>query len=171
MRSEEAWTGDRAELVVQKPSAEVFRAAAANHWRLGVDGLYTARARPGAVERPPRFADRIGFVRRGRMGAAGRLTAQNGGCRLGQWFMRWPLGPEQRGILTELSDPDHATEGDKCYVLRRRTAKATALGYLAPLPLELRAGAPAEPITFSIADVRPCPGSCPAILQRHFLPL
>jgi hypothetical protein len=53
MRSEEAWTGDRAELVVQKPSAEVFRAAAANHWRLGVDGLYTAHARPGAVERPP----------------------------------------------------------------------------------------------------------------------
>jgi hypothetical protein len=31
VRSEEAWTGDRTELVVQKPSADVFRAAATNH--------------------------------------------------------------------------------------------------------------------------------------------
>ena len=89
MRSEEAWTGDRTTLVVQKPPPEVFRAAAANNWSLGVDGLYT-------------------------------------------WFLPWPLGMEQRGILSELSDPDHTVEGDKRYVLRRRTETATTLGYTAP---------------------------------------
>ena len=111
MRSEEAWTGDRTTLVVQKPPPEVFRAAAANNWSLGVDGLYT-------------------------------------------WFLPWPLGMEQRGILSELSDPDHTVEGDKRYVLRRRTETATALGYTAPLPLELAAAEAGVPhrVAFSVAD-------------------
>ena len=54
-----------------------FRAAAANLWAAGADGLYT-------------------------------------------WFLQWPLQPQDRAILTELSDPELLIEKDKHYFIRRR---------------------------------------------------
>ena len=53
------------------------------------------------------------------------------------WFMRWPLGEAQRTTLTELGDPDLVKQGDKHYVLRRRSEPATELGYEAALPVEI----------------------------------
>ena len=70
------------------------------------------------------------------------------------WFMRWPLGVEQRSILTEIGDPDLIVEGNKRYVLRRRSDEATALGYGADLPIELRSSEPGQrhEIPFNMAD-------------------
>jgi len=89
----------------------MMRAAAANFWSRGVDGLYT-------------------------------------------WFLRWPLGAVERGILTELGDPDLVKEGNKHYVLRRRHEVAAELGYNAILPLEIPSADPSKryEIPFYLAD-------------------
>ena len=93
------------------PTPEIVRAAAANFWDRGVDGLCT-------------------------------------------WFMKWPLGAEQRGVLSELGDPDLGKEGNKRYVLRRRSQAAADLGYDAPLPFAIEAADPARrySVPFHIAD-------------------
>jgi len=89
----------------------MMRAAAANFWNRGADGLYT-------------------------------------------WFLHWPLGDVERGILTELGDPEVAKEGSKQYVLRRRQEAADALGYDATLPLEIPSADPGKRygIPFYLAD-------------------
>jgi hypothetical protein len=89
----------------------MMRAAAANFWSRGVDGLYT-------------------------------------------WFLRWPLRTVERGILTELGDPDLVKEGNKHYVLRRRDKVAAELGYNAILPLEIPSADPSKryKIPFYLAD-------------------
>ena len=93
------------------PTPERVRAAAANYWAKGADGLYT-------------------------------------------WFMRWPLEDTERRILTEIGDPDLIKEGDKQYVVLRRSENATELGYGATLPLEIPSADPGKryAIPFSIAD-------------------
>ena len=80
--------------VKEYPTPEIMRAAAANFWDRGVDGLYT-------------------------------------------WFMRWPLGDEERSILTELGDPELIKERKKHYVLPRRSQLAKEQGYDQPIPLEI----------------------------------
>jgi hypothetical protein len=111
VRYEDTWTGDRTTTVQTYSTPETMRAAAANYWERGVDGLYT-------------------------------------------WFMPWPLGPEQRGMLTEIGDPDLIKEGNKRYVLCRRPKETAGLGYHIPLPLELDSSRPGErhAIPFYIAD-------------------
>ena len=70
------------------------------------------------------------------------------------WFLSWPLGPEERGLLTELSDPGQMRERDKHYFLRRHSEESASHDYEVALPLELSAadmGNPAQ-IPFLIAD-------------------
>lgn len=75
-------------------TSAMMRAAAANFWGAGVDGLYT-------------------------------------------WSLRWPLGDVERGILTEMSDPDATKEGDKHYFLRRCHDLIADHDYGAFLPLQI----------------------------------
>ena len=87
------------------------RAAAANFYDKGVDGLYT-------------------------------------------WFLPWPLGHREWGLLTELGDPTRLKEGDKHYYLRRRDSDTTEMGYEVSIPLEIPSAAPGKlyAIPFYISD-------------------
>ncbi len=95
--------------IKEYPSPEMFRAAAANYWDWGVDGLYT-------------------------------------------YMLHWPLGVEERAILSEWGAAEMVKEQNKHYVLARRSQAAAALGYDHPLPHPLSAGAQAHEISFYIAD-------------------
>ena len=70
------------------------------------------------------------------------------------WFLPWPLGHEQRGLLTELGDWDALRKGDKHYYLRRRHPEMVENGYDAELPLQVPFGQPGQPreIRFYISD-------------------
>jgi hypothetical protein len=95
--------------IKEYPTPEMFRAAAANYWDWGVDGLCT-------------------------------------------YMLHWPLGVEERAILSELGDAEMVKEKNKHYVLARRSPTAAALGYDHTLPHELSVGAKAHEISFYIAD-------------------
>jgi hypothetical protein len=53
------------------------------------------------------------------------------------WFMRWPLGDAERRTLSEIGDPDLVSEGEKHYVVNRRTRYTELVGFERPLPLEI----------------------------------
>ncbi len=53
------------------------------------------------------------------------------------WFLDWPLGAEERNMLTEMANPDLMVEANKQYRLSRRTEQAAKLGYSTTLPLEI----------------------------------
>ena len=92
--------------------AEHFRAAAANFWDWGVDGLYS-------------------------------------------YMFHWPLGIEERSILTEWGDAELTKEARKHYVFARRCADAAAIGYDHVIPYEFKseaAGSGGVEIEFYIAD-------------------
>ena len=72
----------------------MVRAAAANYWDMGADGMYT-------------------------------------------FFLKWPLDDAGRRILTEIGDPDLVKEGDKHYLVGRKSTYSEAVGYETPLPLEI----------------------------------
>ena len=88
------------------------------------------------------------------MRAASATFRNRGVDGLYTWFMDWPLGTTERGMLTEMGDPDMIVEGNKHYVLPRRTEAGTKLGYDVALPVEIPAADPSRryPIPFSIAD-------------------
>ena len=69
------------------------------------------------------------------------------------WF-NWPIGAEQRQILSEIHDPDLLTEKTKHYVVRRLHEEAASYGYTAQLPLELTVGmdVPGQRLKFFLAD-------------------
>jgi hypothetical protein len=73
---------------------ETYRAAAANYWDKGADGLYLP------------------------------------------WFA-WPVGGEERQILTEIGKPDGLTKLSKTYVVASRQDECERRGYRGQLPLEL----------------------------------
>jgi hypothetical protein len=87
-----------------------------------------------------------------RAGAANFLASGVDG--LYTWFLPWPLGSEERSILSELGDPDLLREGDKHYFLRRRCEEAGEYDYGADLPLSIPSADPAgrREIPFAIAD-------------------
>ena len=95
--------------IKEYPTPEMFRAAAANYWDWGVDGLCT-------------------------------------------YMLHWPLGVEERAILSEMGDAEMVKEKNKHYVLARRSPAAAALGYDHPLPHSLSVGDKAHEIPFYIAD-------------------
>ncbi len=95
----------------QNASPAMIRAAAANLWHQGADGLYT-------------------------------------------WFLGWPLGDQERRILSELGDEELVRGKDKHYFLRRRCAEAGDFDYPGQLPMEINANALAKRHTLhlSLAD-------------------
>jgi hypothetical protein len=97
--------------IKEYPNAEQFRAAAANFWDWGVDGLYS-------------------------------------------YMFNWPLGTEERAILSEWGDPELVKERKKHYVLARRSPAAAAQGYDHQIPYEFKSeeAGTAKDINFYIAD-------------------
>jgi hypothetical protein len=69
--------------------------------------------------------------------AAAANFTDRGADGLYAWFLPWPLGPKERGLLTELADPRKLKRSDKHYCLRRRDEAASAAGYDAALPLAI----------------------------------
>jgi len=70
-------------------------------------------------------------------------------------FLPWPLGHEQRALLTELGDPESLRKGDKHYHLRSQDPDAAEIGCEhAALPLEVPFGYPGKlhEIPFYISD-------------------
>ena len=87
-----------------------------------------------------------------RAAAANMLDAGVDG--LYTWFLSWPLGPDERSILTELGDADRIATGDKHYFLRRRCEAAEEYDYGADLPLSIPRASPDDRgrIGFTISD-------------------
>ena len=83
--------------------------------------------------------------------------------------MPWPLGPQQRGMLTEIGDPDLIKEGNKRYVLCRRSMQADGPSYAVHLPLELHSSrlGKRHSISFFIADdIQEAPDRIRQVLLR-----
>ncbi len=55
------------------------------------------------------------------------------------WYP-WPIGPEQRQILSEIGDPDVLFEKPKRYYMAPRHDRCVKFGYEAPLPVRLDTG-------------------------------
>ncbi|MBM3802391.1 MAG: hypothetical protein FJW26_08810 [Acidimicrobiia bacterium] len=95
--------------------------------------------------------------------AAANAYAQ-GAAGVYTWSLPWPLGPRERGILSELCDPGLLEQSDKQYVFRRRPwgdeqVRAASriiehLGYGASLPFSLEAPPPvrSNELPFFMAD-------------------
>ena len=83
------------------------------------------------------------------------------------WFMRWPLGDTERRTLSEIGDPDTVAEGDKHYVVNRRTNYTELVGFERPLPQEIPAADPDRryAVPFYIAD-DPASGRVTKIVLR-----
>ena len=69
------------------------------------------------------------------------------------WYP-WPIGPEQRQILTEIGDPDVLFEKSKRYYMAPRQDQCVKFGYEAPLPVHLDAGADATPAKVCLTVVK-----------------
>ena len=69
------------------------------------------------------------------------------------WF-NWPIGPEERQVLSEINDPDLLMEKPKHYVVRRHDEITAAHGYTAQLPLPLTTGldAPGQLVQLFVAE-------------------
>ena len=69
------------------------------------------------------------------------------------WFS-WPVGAEERHILSEIADPELLNEKPKHYVVRREDEVSDRYGYGSQLPVTLTTGqdAPGETVAFYIAD-------------------
>ena len=70
------------------------------------------------------------------------------------YFLKWPLGNQEREILTELSDPDLILEKDKHYILDRATETSDSVGYETKLPIKIpRIHKPiTKSLTFKLSD-------------------
>jgi len=53
------------------------------------------------------------------------------------WFLPWPFGATERGILAERANLDRARKGDKHYHLMRRNKGCADLGYDFAIPLDI----------------------------------
>jgi hypothetical protein len=69
------------------------------------------------------------------------------------WFA-WPVGAEQRQVLSEIHDPDVLREKPKHYVARRHHDEAASQDYTAELPITLTTGldAPGQTVHVFVAD-------------------
>ena len=56
------------------------------------------------------------------------------------WFLKWPLGDVERGILTEIGDAEQVAKGKKHYFLRRRFEPMAGIGYDGVLPVPMSIG-------------------------------
>lgn len=71
------------------------------------------------------------------------------------WYP-WPIGSEQRQILTEIADPDILSEKPKRYYMAPRHAQCVQFGYDAPLPVSLDAGPATPPVTLRLYIAEDC---------------
>ena len=69
------------------------------------------------------------------------------------WFP-WPIGLEQRQILSEIGDPDVLFEKPKRYYMAPRQDQCVKFGYSAPLPVQLDVGLDARPATVGLSVVK-----------------
>ena len=69
------------------------------------------------------------------------------------WFP-WPIGLEQRQILSEIGDPDVLFEKSKRYYMAPCHDQSVKFGYEAPLPVQPRMGADTAPATVSLSVVK-----------------
>lgn len=74
------------------------------------------------------------------------------------WFP-WPIGPEQRQILSEIGDPDVLFEKSKRYYMAPRQDQCVKFGYEAPLPVQLDAGADTTPATVCLTVAKDSAGA------------
>ena len=70
------------------------------------------------------------------------------------WFLKWPLGDQQKSILNELSDIGKLKYRDKTYLLAKSVKDVTALGYETSIPIEISSdkGIKNKDITFNFSD-------------------
>ncbi|MBT5872777.1 MAG: hypothetical protein HOH43_05110, partial [Candidatus Latescibacteria bacterium] len=70
------------------------------------------------------------------------------------WFLPWPMGETEKGILSDMKDGDLSRHRDKHYLVPRNVAPGEELHYQVPLPVAIEAhetGIEHE-IPFHIAD-------------------
>ncbi|MYB48549.1 MAG: family 10 glycosylhydrolase [Dehalococcoidia bacterium] len=72
------------------------------------------------------------------------------------WFP-WPIGPEQRQILSEIGDPDVLFEKPKRYYMAPRQDQCVRFGYDASLPVQIEAGADASPTKVCLTVAKDSP--------------
>ena len=70
------------------------------------------------------------------------------------WFLDWPLGDDERVVLNELGDRDLVREGDKHYIVARRSDSYDRMGMPAQLPIEIAADdrGTKHGVSFYVAD-------------------
>jgi hypothetical protein len=83
--------------------------------------------------------------------AASNLKMQgvNGFC---SWFLKWPLGDEQKTILNELKDTGSLKYLNKTYCLAKRVKGAADLGYETSIPIEISSSTDDGEIYFNFSD-------------------
>ncbi len=88
------------------------------------------------------------------MRAAAANFCQVGVDGLYTWFLDWPLGNNERRILTDISDSEQSKEGNKHYFLRQRADEEDAFVYPAQLPVAIPHADPeqAYEVSFTISD-------------------
>ena len=68
------------------------------------------------------------------------------------WFLKWPLGDDQKTILNELKFVEKLTYADKIYCLAKRVKEPADLGYETSIPVEIPNSADVAEITFKFSD-------------------
>ena len=115
-------------------------------------GWVLEKARAGGCEVYPAMGSVLGANREEYAGrdyyraAASAYWSRGADALYLPWFP-WPIGPEQRQILSEIGDPDVLFEKPKRYYMAPRQVQCVRFGYEAPLPVELDAWADATPVT------------------------
>lgn len=74
------------------------------------------------------------------------------------WYP-WPIGPEQRQILSEIGDPAVLFEKPKRYYMAPRQDQSVKFGYEAPLPVQIGVGADGDPATVGLTVVKDSPSA------------
>ena len=99
------------------------------------------------------------FVHRGHatatmMHAAAASYFDRGADGLYTWFLKWPLGDDERSLLTDFGDAKLLRKKNKQYVIARSQEYAERLGIQQLLPIEIAADDTGSPraIPFYIAD-------------------
>ena len=68
------------------------------------------------------------------------------------WFLKWPLGDEQKTILNELKDTETLKYLNKTYCLAKRVKGAADLGYDTSIPIEIPSSSGDGEIKFNFAE-------------------
>ena len=102
--------------------------------------------------RIPEPLDYHGTVEHYRAGAAAYWS--KGADAIYLPWLKWPPGPEQRQILSEIHDPDLLKEKAKHYVVRRHDEDSASYGYTSSLKVKMTTGldAPGHIVPLFVSD-------------------